>query len=162
MNKSAFSFNRPGTQPDWCETFYGKSQVTEKTSQELFQQTLNNSPKWFTWALTLRNLVVKPLGLKTEFEGQGHLLTRLPVINNEPDVFETGIDDKHLTFTIELNQDDRNVYLTTNIWFNSFLGKVYLAMILPFHLLIVKQMISQVARPVSRINGSFDEARSNG
>ncbi len=152
-------FKRPDSDPDWSDTVYGPLRFEGKTSRELFMMGLDNLPKWFQAALKIRNLVVAPFGLKTEFEGTGHFLARLPVLKDTEHVFETGIDDKHLTFTLCLKQQEGIASMKTNIWFNSLLGKFYLTIIKPGHILAVKNLCRTIAHPVNRAVGEWENTK---
>jgi hypothetical protein len=75
------------------------------------------------------------------------MLARMPILSESGERFESGVSDRHLTFTIlvELTGDD--VRLTTRIWFNHWLGRLYLWVILPFHKAILRHMIRSLAHP---------------
>ena len=154
------TFTRPNRNPDWCDTVYGPMNVKKARCRELFESALREVPAWLSTAMAVRNLVVSPFGLKTQLEGEGHFLTRMPVVKDEIDYYETGIDDHHLSFTLALKQHSGSAYLTTNIWFNSWLGKTYLVAVTPGHILATRQMISKVAKPVQRTLGGFEKAMS--
>ena len=64
--------------------------------KELFDLMFIQYPKWVLWLLKLRDLMVKPLGLKTNksFESM--------IIEQNDDEIIIGTKDKHLTFYISL------------------------------------------------------------
>ncbi len=72
-----------------------------------------------------------------------------PVLNEAPDRLVAGYNDKHLDFRvivdIATSGDSREVTATTLVLTHNLLGQVYLAVILPFHRLIVPTMLRQVA-----------------
>ena len=110
-------------------------------------------PRWAEALLTLRNLLVAPFGLKTS--GAGHAAPRdmigiFPVVSETPDRLVAGFNDRHLDFRVVVDvtapgarqaghRDDAGA--KTHNW----LGRTYLAIIMPFHRLIVPALLRQVA-----------------
>lgn len=111
-------------------------------------------PGWAMALMRIRNGVVRPLGLKTE-AGQRDMtkLGRIglfPVLAESPQEVLMGLDDRHLDFRVAVSlQADgagSQVTVTTVVQTNNRLGRFYLAVILPFHRLIVGSMLSRAAR----------------
>jgi hypothetical protein len=100
--------------------------------------------------LALRNLAVRPFGLKTG-GGPGEKVGIFPVLSETPERVVLGFDDAHLDFRIVVESEPHGegavVTATTLIRRNNRLGRVYLALVLPFHRVIVPAMLRQVARP---------------
>ncbi|MEM7438788.1 MAG: DUF2867 domain-containing protein [Pseudomonadota bacterium] len=152
------TFVRPDRQPDWADTIGGPLIDPGMTAKEAFLHALGAWPAWLRAALVVRNMVVAPFGLKTELEGDGHLLTRMPVVTEKPEHYETGIADRHLSFTIAVHVQNASVYMTTAIWYNNWLGRVYLRVVMPGHILAVRHAAGRVAHPISRRSGEFNES----
>lgn len=146
-------FLRPDGAPDWADTVFGPAQLPGMGARALFDEALKRPPLWLGAAMILRNLLVAPFGLRGKLEGQGHFLTRLPVVTERPDHFETGMRDRHLTFTLSVRLRSDEVFVTTSIWFNAPLGKIYLAVIKPGHILATRQIASRIAGPLTRVLG---------
>ncbi|MEA2755555.1 MAG: hypothetical protein QOJ54_1844 [Aliidongia sp.] len=117
------------------------------------EKMLTRNPRWIEVLMRLRNRLVAPIGLKTP------ILTRVrtrdtvgifPVMSETPDRLVAGFDDKHLDFRIVVDVaacgTGRNVTATTLVLTHNLLGRVYLAIILPFHRRIVRALLRQVAR----------------
>jgi hypothetical protein len=72
-----------------------------------------------------------------------------PVISETPDRLVAGFNDKHLDFRVIVDVADsstaRNVTATTLVKTHNWLGRTYLAIILPFHRLVVRALLNQVA-----------------
>jgi Protein of unknown function (DUF2867) len=72
-----------------------------------------------------------------------------PVISETPDRLIAGFNDKHLDFRVVVDVaapgNCREVTATTLVKTHNWLGRTYLAIILPFHRLIVPAMLRQVA-----------------
>ena len=95
--------------------------------------------------LALRNLVVRPLGLKTRVEA-GERFGMFPVVASSPERVVLGFDDWHLDFRIVVDVvAGRSVTLTTLVKRNNWAGRAYLALVMPFHKRIVLATLARVA-----------------
>jgi hypothetical protein len=111
---------------------------------------LAHGPRWIDILLALRNLIVAPFGLKTSAPlGAVDLIGIFPVVSQTPDRLVAGFDDRHLDFRVVVDVTSaahgQRVTATTLVKTHNLLGRVYLAIILPFHRLIVRRMLRQVA-----------------
>ena len=72
-----------------------------------------------------------------------------PVISETPDRLVAGFNDRHLDFRVVVdiaNSDTvRNVTATTLVKTHNWLGRTDLAIIVPFHRLIVPTLLRRVA-----------------
>ena len=93
--------------------------------------------------MDLRNAVVGRFGLHTPDMGQG--MADLPLVSETPERYELGLEDRHLTFTLETERASDDVGLTTRIWFNHWTGRAYLAAVLIPHKLIVRAALRRLA-----------------
>jgi Protein of unknown function (DUF2867) len=109
------------------------------------------SPGWIDALLRLRNMIVTPLGLKTSAakETVREAVGIFPVLSETLDRLVAGFNDKHLDFRVVVDiatfPDNQQVTTTTLVLTHNLLGRVYLAIILPFHRLIVPAMMRQIA-----------------
>jgi hypothetical protein len=110
-------------------------------------------PRWIGMLLHLRNRVVAPLGLKTAVPTGNSAPDRVgifPVLSERLDRLVAGLDDAHLDFRLVVDVagsgTERRVTTTTLVLTHNLLGRAYLAVILPFHRLIVPSMLRKVAR----------------
>jgi Protein of unknown function (DUF2867) len=109
-------------------------------------------PRWVEALLNLRNLIVAPLGLKTSGDGEpssGGVIGLFPVLSETPERLVAGFDDSHLDFRVVVDVvsagSGQQVTTTTLVLTHNPLGRIYLAVILPFHRLIARSMLRQVA-----------------
>ena len=109
-------------------------------------------PRWIGMLLGLRNRLVAPLGLKTAAPSGISAPDRVgifPVISETPGRLVAGLDDAHLDFRLVVDiagsGTERRVTATTLVLTHNLLGRTYLAIILPFHRLIVPSMLRKVA-----------------
>jgi hypothetical protein len=116
------------------------------------ERMLGRSPRWVEILVALRNRLVAPFGLKTpDPAGSGAYGTIgiFPVVSEAPDRLVLGFDDGHLDFRVVVDVAacgaGQSFTLTTLVLTHNLLGRLYLAIILPFHRLIARTMLRQVA-----------------
>jgi Protein of unknown function (DUF2867) len=99
----------------------------------------------------LRDTIVAPFGLKTSPEAATHAdaIGIFPVLSDTPNRLVAGFDDSHLDFRVVVDVapsgQRQRVTATTLVLTHNRLGRVYLAIIMPFHRLIVRALLRQVA-----------------
>jgi hypothetical protein len=116
------------------------------------ERMLGRSPRWIAALLALRNYLVVPFGLKTPTRDKPAAADSIgvfPVVSETPGRLVAGFNDKHLDFRVVVDvvaaSDGRRVTATTLVLTHNLLGRTYLAIILPFHRLVVRSMLAQVA-----------------
>lgn len=116
------------------------------------EKMMARGPRWIEALINLRNRLVAPFGLKTPVPartGAADSIGRFPVISETPDRLVGGFDDKHLDFRVVVDvvteAGERRVTATTLVLTHNLFGRVYLAIILPFHRIIARTMVRQVA-----------------
>ena len=116
------------------------------------ERMMARQPWWADALLSLRNLLVAPLGLKTSGAGPGvprDMIGIFPVVSETPERLVAGFNDSHLDFRVVVDVTApggvRQVTATTLVKTHNWLGRTYLATILPFHRLIVPALLRQVA-----------------
>ncbi|MEC4591314.1 MULTISPECIES: DUF2867 domain-containing protein [Nitrospirillum] len=121
------------------------------------RRMMGTSPDWVRRLMALRNAIVAPLGLKAprppaaaEASRAGHIGI-FPILSSGPDRVVLGMADKHLDFraVIDVRQEAGGwqVTATTVVRTHNWLGRAYLTLIMPFHRLVVRTMLGQVAGP---------------
>ncbi len=116
------------------------------------QQVFGQAPGWIKWLLTVRNLIVKPFGLISGRERTAQPSPRvgiLPVIRQSTNHVVLGLNDRHLDFRVLIEIEDRGaawqeISVSTAVKTHNPLGRVYLAIVKPFHRIIVPAMLMQV------------------
>lgn len=116
------------------------------------ERMMARQPRWAEALLSLRNFAVAPLGLKTSGAGLAlpqDMIGIFPVISETPERLIAGFNDRHLDFRVVVDVtapgETRQVTATTLVLTHNWLGRTYLAIILPFHRLIVPALLRQVA-----------------
>ncbi|PJG50792.1 DUF2867 domain-containing protein [Bradyrhizobium forestalis] len=113
-----------------------------------------HGPRWIDVLLRLRNILVTPFGLKTSGEGAPAphgLIGLFPVVSETPERLVAGFNDSHLDFRIVVDVAgdgaSREVTSTTLVRTHNLLGRTYLALIMPFHKLVVRGMMGRIVEP---------------
>jgi hypothetical protein len=116
------------------------------------EKMMARSPPWVETLLRLRNRLVAPLGLKTPDLTERVSATSIgifPILSQTPQRLVVGFDDSHLDFRVVVDVaacgHGQQVTATTLVRTHNLLGRTYLAIILPFHRLVARAMIRQVA-----------------
>ncbi|MCF6234083.1 MAG: DUF2867 domain-containing protein [Rhodobacteraceae bacterium] len=129
---------RPDRPADWSDGHQGPVRPDISTAREAFEQGFLNLPGWVGFALNLRNRIVGLFGLTTTGPDGQEMMLNLPVIGETSDRYEVGLIDRHLTFTITTELTDQRLKMTTSIWYNHWVGRAYLALVLIPHKIIVR------------------------
>jgi len=116
------------------------------------KRMIGRLPRWVDTLLALRNRLVAPFGLKTSGASKTEpreMIGIFPLLSETPDRLVAGLNDKHLDFRfgvdVATSGATQVVTATTLVLTHNWLGRIYLAIILPFHRLIVRTMLRQVA-----------------
>ncbi|MET2830159.1 DUF2867 domain-containing protein [Mesorhizobium shangrilense] len=122
------------------------------TAHGAAEHTLGRAPRWISRLTQLRNLAVRPFGLKTGAEPDMLPESRIgifPLISQAPGRVVLGLDDRHLDFRMlvevkDLGAGRQEVAVSTIVKTHNLLGRMYLAVVKPFHRIIVPAMLAQV------------------
>jgi Protein of unknown function (DUF2867) len=116
-------------------------------------RAIERPPGWISSLMRLRDAIVKPLGLRTGDDAALARMDRIgifPVLSRTPERVVLGLDDKHLDFRLAvdvatLDARRREIVATTLVQTHNWLGRTYLALILPFHRRIVPALMARNA-----------------
>ncbi|RUW59737.1 DUF2867 domain-containing protein [Mesorhizobium sp. M7A.F.Ca.US.008.03.1.1] len=116
------------------------------------ERALGRTPPWIGRLMALRNLAVRPFRLKTGLEPAVLPHGRIgifPLISQIPGKVVLGMDDRHLDFRVvvdvrDLGMGRQEVAVSTIVKTHNWLGRTYLAIIMPFHRIIVPAMLAQI------------------
>jgi hypothetical protein len=116
------------------------------------ERMFGRQPPWIETLTRLRNILVTPFGLKTSGASRTaprEMIGLFPIMSETPGRLVAGFNDKHLDFRVVVDvansRNLRNVTATTLVKTHNRLGRTYLAIILPFHRLVVRSLLRQVA-----------------
>lgn len=131
---------------DYKDCFW--DEITENpymSVKELVNLMFSQYPKWIMRIYNIRNLIVKPFGLKTNKS-----FTNMIVEQDDNEII-IGAKDKHLTFYVSLFcsdiKDKKQVAsITTLVKYENILGKIYFAVIWLFHKIIVAYLFKRAIK----------------
>lgn len=116
------------------------------------EKMLGRGPRWIEALMGLRNRLVAPFGLKTPLPTRAaaaNSVGMFPIVSETPHRLVAGFNDKHLDFRVVVDvapsSHGQDVTATTLVLTHNLLGRSYLAIILPFHRLIARTMLRQLA-----------------
>lgn len=131
----------------------GTSLDARSAAECLFER----QPPWVEALLVLRNILVTPFGLKTSGESEPApcgIIGLFPVLSETRDRLVAGFNDSHLDFRVVVDVAPcdlgQQITATTLVLTHNLLGRLYLAIILPFHRLIVRGMLQRAFLPSGR------------
>jgi hypothetical protein len=121
-------------------------------ARQAAERTIARQPRWAEALIALRNILVAPFGLKTSgasTTAPREMVGIFPIVSERPDRLVAGFNDKHLDFRVVVDVATsgatQKVTLTTLVLTHNRLGQTYLAVIMPFHRLIVRTLLRQLA-----------------
>ena len=122
--------------------------ITEKpyiSVNELFNLMFTQYPKWIMSIYNIRNLIVKPFGVKINKSFANM------IIEQDDNEVIIGAKDKHLTFHLSLFCSDvkdktQEVSITTIVKYENILGRIYFAAIWLFHRIIVSYLFKRAIK----------------
>lgn len=107
-------------------------------------QIIIDFPGWAQMLLRLRRVLTEPFGLSNDGPDAPDKLGIFPVEAETEDEVIAGFDDRHLNFRVSVRAHAGEVTLATWVHPHNFGGRAYLRLILPFHVLIVRNALARV------------------
>lgn len=131
---------------DYKDCFW--DEITEKpymSVNELFNLMFSQYPKWIMRMYYIRNLIVKPFGVKINKS-----FANMIIEQNDNEII-IGAKDKHLSFHVSLFCSDvkdktQEVSITTIVKYENILGRIYFAAIWLFHRIIVSYLFKRAIK----------------
>ena len=137
---------------DWADAFELTTRRRFESMRALARVTNGAMPKWARPLLQLRNIIIRPFGLKTDGAKDAPRRQRVggfPIISETENEIILGFDDTHLDFRIVVERLPGEiadvVRVTTLVRRHNLFGRVYIFVITPFHKAIVKSMMMRAA-----------------
>jgi hypothetical protein len=145
---------------DWADCYELLVTGQATTAISAAKRALGDFPAWVRALMWLRNAIVSPFGLKGSGAGPDNragMIGFFPIISQSSEQAVLGFDDTHLDFRIVVDVRQggelaQRISVTTLVRRKILLGKIYIAVITPFHRLIVKTMLARLARPVMAVS----------
>ncbi|WP_341898631.1 DUF2867 domain-containing protein [Ferrovibrio terrae] len=138
----AFIASLPGC--DFADAFSVVVPRRDLDARSLSADFFSTPPAWAGALLDMRNAIMGRLGYKAPKIRKG-----FPVLRESETEVVSGLDDGHLDFRalmrIDPDPHGSRITLTTAVATHNRMGRAYLAIIMPFHKLIVRSMVKQLA-----------------
>lgn len=138
---------------DWADAYRVSIATPYATARAAGEAAFATFPPWVNALMALRNLIVAPFGLKTGAHEKPATarIGFFPVISESDTRIVVGMNDRHLDFrcVIDIAARDasaQDVTIATVIERHNWLGRTYLATVMPFHRLIVRAALARLAR----------------
>jgi len=146
-SKSIESFN-------YCDSY--RIGIISNDSVDAITTKIFSVPAWVLFLLNARNRVVKIFGLQTgkkinkaNYYPVGSKAVMFTVVDRNENEIVMSEKDKHLDFVVsvmlEKNSPELQVSVTTIVKFNRGMGSFYFMIVKPFHRLIVKSLVKNLA-----------------
>ena len=129
---------------------------------KLYLALFAHHPRWAKWLLVLRGWIVAPFGLRTTSAAEldtieikssyavGEKIARFTLFGQNDTEIVTGGNDRHLDFRVSVRKVTEHgahrVVLSTSVTPHNSFGKAYLFVILPFHRLGVRTLLSNAVK----------------
>lgn len=138
----AFIASLPGC--DFADAFSIVVPRRALDAREISALVFSTPPAWAGALMDLRNAIMGRLGYKAPKIRKG-----FPILSESETEVVSGLNDRHLDFRaltrIEAVDGGSRITLTTAVATHNRIGRVYLMLIMPFHKLIVRSMMRQMA-----------------
>lgn len=102
-------------------------------------------PEWTKALIALRNFLTAPFGLLKDGPPAQDRLGLFPIEIETDDEIIAGFNDKHLDFRVSAMACNGQVSLATWVHTHNLGGRIYLATIMPFHVLIARNAVARAA-----------------
>jgi Protein of unknown function (DUF2867) len=123
---------------------------------EAARRAVYGAPSWINVLLRLRTILVRPFGLKPgenpapEKANAGNIGI-FPILDKTQHRLTLGMNDRHLDFRLLVDVNDLGngrqlVTASTVVKTHNRLGRIYLAIVKPFHRIIVPAMLANIGR----------------
>jgi hypothetical protein len=137
----------------FIDAFSITTDTTDLTARQATERMLGHSPRWVDMLMRLRDAIVAPFGLTTAKTARHATVDKIgifPVLDETPQRLLAGFNDMHLDFRVVVEVAaagaGQRVTATTVVLMHNWLGRIYLAVIKPFHRMVVRSALKQVTR----------------
>ncbi len=107
---------------------------------------ITDFPGWGQFLLRIRRVITAPFGLDNDGPDVADKVGIFPVEAETDQELIAGFDDKHLNFRVSVLSHEGQISLATWVAPHNIGGRIYLAAIMPFHILIARNALARVAR----------------
>ncbi len=135
---------------DFLDCYCVRADIPAREAAEI----ITAFPAWVQWLVRLRGVLVAPFGLSRTGPDAPDRIGLFPVEQDTPEEVIAGFNDRHLDFRIAVLSRDGEVSLATWVRRHNLGGRLYLGLIMPFHVLVARDALARVAGPRRAGTGS--------
>jgi hypothetical protein len=144
---------------NWADCYALRVHAPGLTAMDAARMAVGQFPVWVRSLMKFRNAVAGLFGLKSSTHhspDETEMIGIFPVVSRTEKEVVLGFDDRHLDFRIVIDVSShgdggQTVRATTLVDRKILLGKIYIAVITPFHKLIVKEMLQGLGNRLSAL-----------
>jgi hypothetical protein len=143
-------------QADFADAFsVDLPEAASHDAESIARHIFDHQPEWIAALLKLRDVLVQPLGMKRAVDlwaAGGERINIFRVFGRYANEIVLGEDDTHLNFRVSVlvqppsAEHPRRVIVTTLVFYNRLLGRAYIAVIAPFHRMVVRGSLRQAQK----------------
>ena len=119
--------------------------VNAATPPRKAAEIITTFPSWTKGLVRLRNILISPFGLSGSGPEAADKLGIFPVESETETELIAGFNDRHLDFRVSVFSQNGRVLLATWVHPHNLGGRLYLRVIMPFHILIARNAVARVA-----------------
>lgn len=136
------ALRRRMSQNDFLDCYSVAAELPPRQAADI----ITSFPSWARFLLHIRRIVTAPFGLSNDGPDAADKVGIFPVESENATELIAGFDDSHLNFRVAVISDAGRVHLATWVHPHNFGGRLYLAAIMPFHILIARNALKRVAQ----------------
>lgn len=106
---------------------------------------ITSFPGWAKVLVQIRKLITEPFGLSNTGPDAPDKVGIFPVEQESESELIAGFNDKHLDFRVSVLSENGKVFLSTWVHPHNIGGRLYLGLIMPFHIMIARDALARVA-----------------
>jgi len=125
---------------DFLDCYRVRSPLSPRRAAEI----ITDFPGWARLLLRVRRIVTTPFGLSDDGPAAPDKVGIFPVESDGPEELIAGFDDKHLDFRVAVLSVEGTTYLATWVHPHNVGGRLYLRLIMPFHVAISRDALARV------------------
>ncbi len=126
---------------DFLDCFSVASGMSPRRAAEI----ITDFPGWAQVLMLIRGVLTAPFGLSNDGPDASDKVGIFPVETETGSELIAGFNDRHLDFRVSVFAQDGRISLATWVHPHNIGGRLYLAAIMPFHILIARDALARVA-----------------
>ena len=127
---------------DFLDCYSVQATVPARRAAEI----ITDFPGWARVLLLIRRVLTAPFGLSQDGPEADDKVGPFPVESETDSEMIAGFNDRHLEFRVSVLSRDGRVSLATWVHTHNLGGRLYLAAIMPFHIMVARNALARVAR----------------